>query len=648
MNLLEMLTQKRTDPLSSFVAREKMIRRNPMKFVGDTATRLGGGDPDASVLDLVVDHETTPRTSDITADAPDTAKKGNAKLKGAITDIGGMLASALTPEQKTPLQFAPMQRQEFMPIIDPRFRRAKGGPIKKGQPYLVGEEGAEVIVPETATRLGGGDPDDLDRRFDELDLVVDHETTPRTPGLIVESPDTGKKGNGKLKGAITDIGGMLASALSPEQKTPLQFAPMQRQEFMPIIDPRFRRAKGGPIKKGQPYLVGEEGAEVIVPEHDGMVIPNEQIAVDEDLGTQVPLDAPDEKIAINETPTTATVTEQVKQPTIADKLGAQINAYQDPDRYKKGSEFYDKKRNWKDALRSAGYGLLQSLASAPPTNDVGALLGRAIGGAGTGAVMGATMDNVDEKMRDQFKLAQLIPQYQNAYGMERQKKADDMAEVYKKAQIRNLDEDNANAKWGRQIQERNLEQRERNRVSSETTARMNAVAGMLKNVPEFIPGDPKFKELEQALGDVKLPIFQKDAKKNVELKQDNRTGAWTVILTNPVTKEVESRPVPGPNGQQLTTTPLVVMQGEYGKSKQDDQQQFTASENEKNRQQRKSEFIANYNAKLADDARLMANDTIKRQQWVMSQIKQIRQDLAKGRLDDDTANAMLESIGKFK
>ena len=44
----------------------------------------------------------------------------------------------------------------------------------------------------------------------------------------------------------------------------------------------------------------------------------------------------------------------------------------------------------------------------------------------------------------------------------------------------------------------------------------------------------------------------------------------------------------------------------------------------------------------------MANDTIKRQQWVMSQIKQIRQDLAKGRLDDDTANAMLESIGKFK
>lgn len=301
MNLLEMLTQKRTDPLSSFVAREKMIRRNPMKFVGDTATRLGGGDPDASVLDLVVDHETTPRTSDITADAPDTAKKGN----------------------------------------------------------------------------------------------------------------------GKLKGAITDIGGMLASALSPEQKTPLQFAPMQRQEFMPIIDPRFRRAKGGPIKKGQPYLVGEEGAEVIVPEHDGMVIPNEQIAVDEDLGTQIPLDAPDEKIAINETPTTATVTEQVKQPTIADKLGAQINAYQDPDRYKKGSEFYDKKRNWKDALRSAGYGLLQSLASAPPTNDVGALLGRAIGGAGTGAVMGATMDNVDEKMRDQFKLAQLIPQYQNQMAMQK-------------------------------------------------------------------------------------------------------------------------------------------------------------------------------------------------------------------------------------
>ncbi|HEY6022525.1 MAG TPA: hypothetical protein VIY48_22470 [Candidatus Paceibacterota bacterium] len=33
-------------------------------------------------------------------------------------------------------------------------------------------------------------------------------------------------------------------------------------------------AKGGPIRKGRPYIVGEKGPELIYPEHDGYVIPN--------------------------------------------------------------------------------------------------------------------------------------------------------------------------------------------------------------------------------------------------------------------------------------------------------------------------------------------------------------------------------------
>ena len=35
-----------------------------------------------------------------------------------------------------------------------------------------------------------------------------------------------------------------------------------------------RRAEGGPVEKGKPYLVGEEGPEVVVPKEDGTVIPN--------------------------------------------------------------------------------------------------------------------------------------------------------------------------------------------------------------------------------------------------------------------------------------------------------------------------------------------------------------------------------------
>jgi hypothetical protein len=41
------------------------------------------------------------------------------------------------------------------------------------------------------------------------------------------------------------------------------------------------RAKGGPVKAGRPYLVGEEGPEIIVPKHSGHVVPNHAISTAE-------------------------------------------------------------------------------------------------------------------------------------------------------------------------------------------------------------------------------------------------------------------------------------------------------------------------------------------------------------------------------
>jgi hypothetical protein len=41
------------------------------------------------------------------------------------------------------------------------------------------------------------------------------------------------------------------------------------------------RAKGGPVKAGRPYLVGEEGPEIIVPTHGGHVVPNHAISMAE-------------------------------------------------------------------------------------------------------------------------------------------------------------------------------------------------------------------------------------------------------------------------------------------------------------------------------------------------------------------------------
>jgi len=35
-----------------------------------------------------------------------------------------------------------------------------------------------------------------------------------------------------------------------------------------------RRAKGGPVKKGKPYIVGEQGQEMFVPQSNGYIVPN--------------------------------------------------------------------------------------------------------------------------------------------------------------------------------------------------------------------------------------------------------------------------------------------------------------------------------------------------------------------------------------
>jgi hypothetical protein len=46
----------------------------------------------------------------------------------------------------------------------------------------------------------------------------------------------------------------------------------------PELDQKLNaRAKGGPVKAGKPYLVGEEGPEIVVPKEDGEVIPNDKL-----------------------------------------------------------------------------------------------------------------------------------------------------------------------------------------------------------------------------------------------------------------------------------------------------------------------------------------------------------------------------------
>ena len=36
-------------------------------------------------------------------------------------------------------------------------------------------------------------------------------------------------------------------------------------------------AQGGPVQEGQPYVVGEEGAEMFVPNQSGTIVPNQNL-----------------------------------------------------------------------------------------------------------------------------------------------------------------------------------------------------------------------------------------------------------------------------------------------------------------------------------------------------------------------------------
>jgi hypothetical protein len=219
----------------------------------------------------------------------------------------------------------------------------------------------------------------------------------------------------------------------------------------------------------------------------------------------------------------------------------------------------------------------------------------------------------------------------------------------KRAQIENVMADNKRldqqAKDTTEWRKSETARKTDDRVSRESTSRMTAVAGMLKNLPEFIPGDPRYAEMEQALGDVNLPVTRKDAKKKVDLKQDQRTGAWTVILTNPLDGKQETRDVLK-DGKPFASTPTVVMQGEYGLLKQDDAQAHDTEEKAKDRGQRQQQFLMSFQQHVSDQLKQFAGDAQKTARWKSEKILQIQKDRLAGKLDAETADGMLAAIGQ--
>lgn len=73
-------------------------------------------------------------------------------------------------------------------------------------------------------------------------------------------------------------GGQFVSALYDGVKTQ-GASPYWNALYEGYGPPNFagRRMLGGPVREGQPYLVGEVGAEVFVPDQDGRIVPNGQV-----------------------------------------------------------------------------------------------------------------------------------------------------------------------------------------------------------------------------------------------------------------------------------------------------------------------------------------------------------------------------------
>ena len=87
----------------------------------------------------------------------------------------------------------------------------------------------------------------------------------------------GLKKSGKL-GSIENIFGVGMKDME-NQKTSGKSKVQQWVEKIFGVDNIFTRAEGGPVTAGQPYLVGEKGPEVVVPNQNATVLSNDDSQV---------------------------------------------------------------------------------------------------------------------------------------------------------------------------------------------------------------------------------------------------------------------------------------------------------------------------------------------------------------------------------
>jgi hypothetical protein len=119
---------------------------------------------------------------------------------------------------------------------------------------------------------------------EELEILEDLRDGYKSLGAtIIEAFATGKSAADAFKTALSSLLQKLASRsldkfLDAIFKSDMTGAPSLFENFasgLPVIGNLFgKRAGGGPVSSGAPYLVGERGPELFVPSSAGQVIPN--------------------------------------------------------------------------------------------------------------------------------------------------------------------------------------------------------------------------------------------------------------------------------------------------------------------------------------------------------------------------------------
>jgi len=208
----------------------------------------------------------------VTAEGTETAK---GKVRGVKNEIDGLEDRNVTVTVTTVVDFANELGRRLAASLG---FLARGGPVTVGKPYVVGEEGPELLVNRATRRAEviGADGPELIR--------------PSSPGFVIPNDRIAMDDGRRLRAGMLDDGKISATFTGPvdasttavlygDDKAVLERGRQARRGLA------GRRAAGGPVEGGQPYLVGESGPELVVPQSDSTVMSNQRLR---QLGYRMP------------------------------------------------------------------------------------------------------------------------------------------------------------------------------------------------------------------------------------------------------------------------------------------------------------------------------------------------------------------------